>query len=117
MNEMPKVLVAASSRILILSILRAGSSYGYKILQTVKLLADGEWSCSDGLIYPVLHKMENEKLIISSWEKIGPSRKRKYYTITEKGIKALEKSVSEWKFVDFTLKKSMGGKVCQKNII
>jgi PadR family transcriptional regulator, regulatory protein PadR len=113
MKGISKDLVAATSRMLILSILCAGENYGYQILQIVKLLSEGQWCWSDGLIYPVLHKLESEKLISSYWEKVSSGRKRKYYRITEKGIKALEKSMDEWKFVDITLKKAWRNQTCQ----
>jgi DNA-binding PadR family transcriptional regulator len=105
--EITKDLVAASSRIMILSILSAGESYGYQILQSIKFLSENEWEWSDGMIYPILHRLENEKLITSRWEKIGENRKRKYYTITLKGIQFLEKAVKEWAFVHGTLQKAV----------
>jgi len=112
MSEVSKDLVAASSRMMILSILSGGESYGYQILQTVKYLTEGGWNWSDGLIYPVLHKLENEKLIASRWAQIENGRNRKYYKITDKGMKSLEKSMQEWKFVDSTLHKLWETKTC-----
>lgn len=113
MSEVSKDLVAASSRMVILSILTAGENYGYQILQTVKHLTEGGWIWSDGMLYPVLHKLEKEKLITSRWEGQENGRKRKYYRITDKGMKSLEKSVSEWKFVETTLHKLWGAQPCQ----
>jgi DNA-binding PadR family transcriptional regulator len=112
MSEVSKDLVAASSRMMILSILSGGESYGYQILQTVKYLTEGGWNWSDGLIYPVLHKLENEKLISARWEQIENGRNRKYYKITDKGMKSLEKSMQEWKFVDATFRKVWETKTC-----
>ena len=113
MSEISKELVAASSKMVVLSILRKRESYGYDILQQVKLLSDGQWNWSDGLIYPVLHKLENEKYISSRWELLAGKRKRKYYTITEKGLRFLDKSIREWKFVDQTLQKAWGSQLCK----
>jgi PadR family transcriptional regulator, regulatory protein PadR len=113
MSGISKELVAASSKMVVLSILRKGESYGYDILQQVKLLSDGQWSWSDGLIYPVLHKLENDKYISSRWEQLSGKRKRKYYTITEKGLRFLDKSMKEWKFVDKTLQKAWENQLCK----
>jgi len=113
MSEVSKDLVAASSRMMILSILSGGESYGYQILQTVKYLTEGGWNWSDGLIYPVLHKLENEKMISARWEQIENGRNRKYYKITDKGMTSLEKSMQEWNFVDATFRKVWETKTCQ----
>ncbi|MEM8861969.1 MAG: helix-turn-helix transcriptional regulator [Chloroflexota bacterium] len=58
-----KDLVAASSRPMILSILSKGESYGYEILKTIKERSNGQIEWKDGMLYPVLRKLENEELI------------------------------------------------------
>lgn len=112
MKSISKELVAASSTMMILSILSAEESYGYSILQTVKITTEGGWKWTDGMIYPVLHRLEKEKLIKSRWVESETGRKRKYYTITDKGIKSLQKEKEEWQFVDATLHKLWGVKTC-----
>jgi hypothetical protein len=56
-----KDLVAASSIPLILSILQRGDSYGYAIIQQVRELSDGEMQWADGMLYPILHRLEAER--------------------------------------------------------
>lgn len=107
MSEITKELVAASSRSLILSILRDKQSYGYEILQTISKLTEGHWNWTDGMIYPLLRRLESEKLITSQWKKVGIKRKRRYYTITSKGKEALETCLLEWELVNATLKKAL----------
>ncbi len=91
-----KELMAASTRPLILSILRRGESYGYQIIQDVKQLSGGSLEWSDGMLYPVLHKLQKEGLIESSWQKSEEGRKRKYYSITTAGLEELEVAKSQW---------------------
>ena len=55
-----KDLVAASSTPLVLAILAEGDSYGYAILQRVRVLSDGDISWTDGMLYPVLHRLERD---------------------------------------------------------
>src|SRR5436190_356474 len=62
-----KDLVAASSRPLILSLLAEGASYGYALIQRVRELSHGEMEWTDGMLYPVLHRLEKEGLIASEW--------------------------------------------------
>jgi PadR family transcriptional regulator PadR len=113
-KSISKELVAASSTMMILSILSAEESYGYSILQTVKITTEGGWKWTDGMIYPVLHRLEKEKLIKSRWVESETGRKRKYYTITDKGIKSLQKEKEEWQFVDATLHKLWGVRTCNQ---
>jgi PadR family transcriptional regulator, regulatory protein PadR len=112
MSDVSKDLVAASSKIIILSILTREENYGYQILMTIKLLTEGGWNWYEGFLYPVLHKMERDKLISSRWVETDSGRKRKYYKITKKGLGALEKEKVEWKLVDSVLHKIWEMNIC-----
>lgn len=62
-----KSLVAASSKPLILSILKKGKNYGYALTQEVKKVSGGTLEWADGMLYPVLKRMEKDGLIQSEW--------------------------------------------------
>ena len=100
-----KDLVAASSTPLVLAILAEGDSYGYAILQRVRDLSGGELEWTDGMLYPVLHRLERSGLIESRWEKAETGRKRKYYGVTDEGREQLEEERRQWRTVDDTLRK------------
>lgn len=110
MNPMPmsKELVAASSRPMVLSILSGGESYGYEILQQVAALSRGQVAWSDGMLYPVLHRLEREALITSRWETADSGRRRKYYRLTARGRKRLEHDRSSWLAVHQALTQAWG---------
>ena len=91
-----KDLVAASSKPLLLSILADGESYGYEIIQKVRELSGGEIEWSDGMLYPVLHRLERDGLIESEWKKSDTGRERKYYFINSGGRKALKSERQQW---------------------
>ena len=91
-----KDLVGASSRPLVLSILSHGQSYGYAIIQRVRALSNGELKWTDGMLYPVLHRLERQGLIRSRWEVSDTGRKRKYYSLSPKGTKQLEAERKQW---------------------
>ena len=101
-----KVLVAASSKPLILSILKQGENYGYQIIQNISEVSGGEMSWSDGMLYPVLHRLEKDGLILSEWKLSDNGRMRKYYNITDSGLKELETERQQWLSVHKTLLKS-----------
>lgn len=107
-----KELVAASSRPLVLSILESGESYGYAIIKQVKHLSGGELEWTDGMLYPVLHRLEREGLIKSRWGKSETGRKRKYYTLSRDGGEALQVEKAQWLGVHNTLANLWGIKPC-----
>ncbi len=103
-----KELMAASTRPLILSILKRGESYGYQIIQDVKQLSGGSLEWSDGMLYPVLHKLQKEACIQSRWVVSKEGRKRKYYSITEAGIAELQTAKDQWSSIHEVLEKIWG---------
>ena len=96
MISFSKSLVAASSKPLILAILQQGPSYGYKIIQRVNEISKGQIEWADGMLYPVLHRLEKDKLIQSKWEQSEEGRHRKYYHITALGKQALHAEKANW---------------------
>jgi len=98
-----KDLIAASSRPLVLSILADGESYGYEIIQKVRELSGGHIEWSDGMLYPVLHRLEREGLIESQWKKADTGRERKYYSLSADGHKAVKTERQQWLAVHNTL--------------
>lgn len=107
-----KELMAASSRPIVLSILAQGESYGYAIIQEVKERSGGQVTFADGMLYPVLHRLEREGLIESRWEKTDSGRKRKYYRLSESGGQAVAAERAQWLQVHNTLAALWGIKPC-----
>jgi DNA-binding PadR family transcriptional regulator len=91
-----KALVAASTKPIILSILIRGEDYGYQIIQRVKDISGGTLEWSDNMLYPVLHRMENDGFIVSRWKISTGGRLRKYYRLTARGRKELETERRQW---------------------
>ena len=94
-----KDLVAASAGPLVLSILAQGESYGYAIIKRVRDLSGGQMQWSDGMLYPVLHRLESQGLIRSRWAVSPNRRKRKYYRLNQRGGKVLKDQLRQWKVV------------------
>ena len=98
-----KELVAASAEPLILSLLARGESYGYAIIQDIKARSQNRMQWTDGMLYPVLHRLEHRGLIRSRWAESETGRKRKYYSLKKDGKKALEKHHDQWSVVNAVL--------------
>jgi PadR family transcriptional regulator, regulatory protein PadR len=104
--DLSKDLVAASATPLVLSILKEGDSYGYAIIKRVKELSGEEMNWTDGMLYPVLHRLEKQSYISSYWRKSPTGRKRKYYSLTREGGDTLEDIKSQWRLVNKTLNRT-----------
>ena len=102
--EINKDLMAASSTPIVLAILAEGDSYGYAILQRVRELSGGRMQWTDGMLYPVLHRLERLGFVEARWEVADTGRKRKYYRITSEGRAQLDEERRQWQTVDATLK-------------
>lgn len=99
-----KDLIAASSSPLVLAILAEADSYGYAILQRVRDLSGGHLEWTDGMLYPVLHRLERLGHIEARWEVAESGRRRKYYRITAQGRKQLKEDRRQWQAVDAALR-------------
>nr|WP_084039772.1 helix-turn-helix transcriptional regulator [Demequina sp. NBRC 110053] len=97
--DIPKDLVAASAAPLVLSILAEGDSYGYAIIKRVGELSGGELEWTDGLLYPLLHRLERQGLVDSRWGASETGRRRKYYALTDPGRGAIAQHRAQWSTV------------------
>jgi len=102
--EINKDLIAASSTPIVLAILAEGDSYGYAILKRVRELSGGRMEWTDGMLYPVLHRLERLGHVEAWWEVAGSGRRRKYYRITPGGRARLAEERRQWQAVDATLR-------------
>jgi DNA-binding PadR family transcriptional regulator len=91
-----KDLVAASATPMVLGILAEGESYGYAILKRISDLSGGELDWTEGLLYPLLHRLERLGHVESSWQEVAGERRRKYYRITEAGRAELAEQRRQW---------------------
>jgi len=101
-----KDLVAAVATPLVLAILADGRSYGYAILGRVRELSGGELDWSDGMLYPLLHRLETLGLLTAEWDEGAGGRRRKYYAITEAGRDAIADQRAQWDAVSRALRRA-----------
>lgn len=91
-----KDLVAASATPLVLAILVDGESYGYAILKRVRELSAGQLEWSDGMLYPLLHRLGRLGYVTTEWRTPAEGRRRRYYAITDEGRAALADHRRQW---------------------
>ncbi len=107
-----KDLIAASATPLVLSILSHGDSYGYEIIKKVRDLSDGEMQWADGMLYPILHRLEEKGFVKSYWGTADNGRKRKYYRLQKMGSKELKEQRRSWTKLHAMLQTLERGRVC-----
>lgn len=106
--QIDKDLVAASATPLVLAILAEGESYGYALLRRVRELSDGELAWTDGMLYPLLHRLERLGYVTTEWRTPPEGRRRRYYAITADGRAALAEHRRQWAAVARTLDGAWG---------
>ncbi len=103
-----KDFVAASTTPLILAILKQGQSYGYAIIQQVKELSNGDMEWADGMLYPILHRLQKKEFIEAIWGVSETGRKRKYYQLSELGEQELMQQRKNWQQLNKMLNELSG---------
>ena len=104
-----KDLVAASATPLVLAILAESESYGYAILKRVREISDGELEWTDGMLYPLLHRLHRLGYVTREWRIPSEEQRRRYYAITDEGHAALEEHKRQWVTVAKALGDAWGG--------
>jgi PadR family transcriptional regulator, regulatory protein PadR len=107
--QIEKDLVAAAATPLVLSILAEGESYGYAILKRVRELSNGELEWTDGMLYPLLHRLHRLGYVTTEWRTPPEGRRRRYYAITDSGHAALTEHKRQWVTVTRALGDVWGG--------
>ena len=95
-------MLKGNTRMLVLSVIDSGTKYGYEIIKELDARSYGAFVLKEGTLYPILHDMEKEELIISNTYRMENNRVRKYYKITKKGKAYLYNKKKEW--VEFVTK-------------
>ncbi len=95
----PKDLVAASATPIILAVLQGRDTYGYAIIRKVQQISDHRIDWKEGMLYPVLHRLEAAGLVESYWVVAENGRRRKYYHITVAGRSEYRALIDQWSVV------------------
>jgi DNA-binding PadR family transcriptional regulator len=92
-------LTAAFVTPLVLALLAEGDGYGYDLIRRVRVASDDSLQWSEGMLYPVLHRLELRGLVSSDWRTAASGRRRRSYAITAAGRAELQKQAAEWRVV------------------
>ncbi len=81
---------------IILAQLKKGDSYGYEINKTIQTITNNEFELKEATLYTAFRRLEEGGYIISYWGDENIGARRRYYTITEEGIKLYEENINDW---------------------
>ena len=101
---MGKDLIAASATPLVLAILAEGDSYGYAIIKRVAELSGGHLQWTDGMLYPVLHRLERQGLGLGEVGRVRDRPQAQVLPDHKEGRAELAAQRQQWKAVDSTLR-------------
>lgn len=107
--RLTKDLVAASATPIVLGVLSNGEDYGYSILRRITTASGGQLEWSEGMLYPLLHRLERQGFISARWGEAPNGRRRKYYAITADGQTELTGQAAQWRTVVDTLEGLLPG--------
>lgn len=105
--KISKELLKGSTSILLLSQLARGDLYGYELVKEIEKRSEGVFALKEGTLYPLLHALEAEQWVESYWSE-QQGRKRKYYRITERGLKGLQEKKQEWQTYKVAVERVVG---------
>ncbi len=103
-----KSLISGSTTMLILKLLEEKDMYGYEMIDTLRRKSNYVFELKAGTLYPLLHSLEEKKLL-DSYEKEVLGKTRKYYNLTKEGKKQLEKKTEEWQEYSQAIVNVLGG--------
>jgi PadR family transcriptional regulator, regulatory protein PadR len=98
-----KDLVAASATSMVLAIVSRGETYGYAIIKEIREASDAQIEWTDGMLYPVLRRLEKQGLLKSRWRVGESGKRRRYYTIKRTGEQALVEYRLQWQMTNRVL--------------
>jgi PadR family transcriptional regulator PadR len=82
--------------LLLLATLAKGPAHGYAVIEMLRATSDGTFDLPEGTVYPALHRLERAGLLQSHWAE-GNARKRRVYSLTAPGIRALADQAEQWR--------------------
>ncbi|MBQ3119424.1 MAG: helix-turn-helix transcriptional regulator [Peptococcaceae bacterium] len=104
-----KSLQTGSTTMLLLKLLEDGDLYGYQMIERLEERSNNVFALKAGTLYPLLHNMEEQGLVVSYEQMAETGRKHKYYSLTKKGRDLLAAKEQEWQVFSGAVNKVLQG--------
>ena len=113
--EFSKKLIGSTTTTLLLAVIGEKQRHGYEIVQRVEQLSKGAFRWREGTVYPALHRLEKQGLIVGDWQLAESGRQRRVYTITPLGQEGLSQQKQEWSLFASSVNRVLKGCHAAKN--
>lgn len=90
-------LVPGSLDVMVLKALHAGPNHGYAVAKWVRDTTDDTFVVEEGALYTALHRLEKQGLLRSEWGVSDANRRAKFYRLTPKGHRVLQRQAASWR--------------------
>lgn len=107
--KIDKSLLSGSTTMLIMKLLESRDMYGYQMIEELQNRSDDTFTLKAGTLYPILHGLEQKKMIESYDASADSLRTRKYYHLTKAGLKYSRDKQAEWRHYASAVSKVLGG--------
>lgn len=89
-------LMRGAGPVAVLRLLEQREMYGYELVEALESRTDGVLAMGQSTLYPLLYNLEGKGLIEARWKTGDTGRRRKYYSLTDKGTARLQKQSRQW---------------------
>jgi PadR family transcriptional regulator PadR len=94
--DLERELLKGNSPKLVLAVMAQEPRHGYAVAREIERLSGGALRCREGTLYPVLHALERDGLVVATWERAANGKERRVYCLTEAGAAALIERQTTW---------------------
>ena len=95
-HEWTAELKKGSIQLCLLALLAGEPKYGFQLIKELRELSDGFFDVKEGTLYPALRRLEARGFVSGAWIEREVGVPRRYYTLTERGRRALEEARGVW---------------------
>ncbi len=107
--QFSKKLIGSTTTTLLLAVLAERKRHGYEIVQSVEQLSKGAFQWREGTVYPALHRLEKQGLVVGEWEAGSTGRQRRVYALTSLGHDELSHQQQEWSLFSSSVNRVLKG--------
>lgn len=97
--QIERELMRGAGPVAVMKCLEHGEKYGYELIQRLSQSTDGVLAMGQSTLYPMLYNLEAKGFLQSRVELKEGQRRRKYYSLTDKGTKRLAHDTAQWRAV------------------
>lgn len=101
--RLDRELMRGAGPLAVMQLLAGGEKYGYELVQLLERQANGVLAMGQSTLYPLLYNLQAKGLIASREMKSESGRSRRYYRLTERGKRQLDRGRRQWQAMSIAI--------------